>query len=193
MDIKTDSNKNGIRRRPLIFLDLEMTGLQTQKHEIIEIGALKVNPEPPFEIIEELEIKVKPKNIQSADKDALKIVGYSEEAWRKAVDLQLALKKLDKFGAEGVMVGFNVTADWAFIDKAYFEQGRLDPFHFRRLDVMSMAYLVLFDEESIKRFGLGELCRFFGINRDGKHQALDDAKVTYLVFKKLFEYTEKRK
>lgn len=192
MDIKTDSNKNGIRSRSLIFLDLEMTGLETQKHEILEIGAMKVNPQTPFEIVDELEIKVKPKNIRTADKDSLKIVGYTEEGWKNALDLDSALKKLDKFASEGVIIGFNVAVDWAFLDKAYFEHGRLDPFHFRRLDVMSMAYLVLFEEQSIKRFGLGELCKFFNIEREGKHQALDDAKSTYLVFKELFEYTKKR-
>lgn len=190
MDIKQDSTNNDVRIRPLIFLDLEMTGLRVQKHEIIEIGALKVNPVPPFDTIQEFEVKVKPERLEDADKDALKIVGFTEEEWKDAESLTDALEKLDKFAEGGIIVGFNVTNDWAMLEKAYFSLGRQDPFHFRRMDVMSMAYLVLFNEMRVKRFGLGELCRFLGVPRDRQHRALDDARVTYLVFKKLFDYTK---
>ena len=36
MDIKTDAHKTLMRNRPLIFLDLESTGLEVQKQEIID-------------------------------------------------------------------------------------------------------------------------------------------------------------
>lgn len=186
MDIKTDAHKTNMRKRPLIFLDLEMTGLEIQRHEIIEIGALKVSFKKPFQILDELEIKVQPRYLEQADKQALKIVGFSEEGWKDAIPLKNALDRLDQFSKDGVLVGFNVTADWAMLDKAYFSLGKQDPFYYHRLDVMSMAYLKLFSKTSIKRFSLGSICKYLGIERGDKHRALDDARTTYLVFKRLF-------
>lgn len=186
MDITLDAHKTIMRNRPLIFLDLEMTGLQTQKHEIIEIGALKVSQRKPFKVLAELEIKVKPENLGKADKEALKIVGFSKEGWQDALSLKEALSLLDQFAENGILVGYNVTADWAILDKAYFSLGRQDPFYYHRLDVMSMAYLKLYSKISIKRFSLGNICKYLKIPRENKHRALDDAKTTYLIFKKLF-------
>lgn len=185
MDITTDTHKTILRARPLIFLDLETTGLEIQKQEIIEIGALKVKSEKPFEITAELNLKVQPEKVELASKDSLKIVGYSEAAWLKAVSLKKALKLLDDFAQQGVLVGFNISFDWAMLDKAYFEQGRQDPFYYHRLDVMSMAYLKLFPNSQMKRFSLGEICQYFAIERKTAHQALDDAKASYEVFKRL--------
>lgn len=186
MDIKTDSNHTVMRSRPLIFLDLEATGLQIQRHEIIEIGALKVKAKKPFPVVEQLEVRIKPSNMKVADRGALKLVGYSDERWEDAISLAEALKRLDDFAEDGVLVGYNVSFDWAMLDRAYYNLGRSDPFYYHRLDVMPIAYQKLFSEKEVKRFSLGEICKYFKITRENKHQALDDAKATYLVFKKLF-------
>lgn len=186
MDIKTDAKKITLRQRYLIFLDLETTGLLVQKHEIIEIGALKVSPRKPFNVVGELSIKVKPENIEKADKTALKITGYSAEEWVSAVSIKEALAELDEFTDGGMLAGYNVSFDWAFLDKAYFSLEKQDPFYYHRLDVMPMAYLKLFSKRSLKRFSLGEICQYLGVKQDIKHRALDDARTTYLVFKKLF-------
>ena len=67
---------------PISFIDLEMTGLEGTRHEIVEIGLLKVS-QPDLEIIESWDVKVKPQNIAVADPEALKICGYDEEKWKK--------------------------------------------------------------------------------------------------------------
>lgn len=185
MNIKTDSHKTILRHRPLIFLDLEFTGLETQKHEIIEIGALKVEPKKPFKILAEFSLRVRPRNIETADKQALKITHYSKEDWKDGLELNEALKKLDDFADNGVLVGYNVSADWAMLDKVYFKEGRQDPFYYLRIDVCSIAYAKLFSKRALKRFSLGEVSKYLKVDRGQQHRALDDSKTTYLVFKKL--------
>lgn len=187
MDVKQKSEYKDMMGRPLIFLDLEATGLRIQRHEILEIGALKVSPENPYKVLDKLEIKVKPEYMRRADKDALKLVGYTDKEWESAISLKEALEKLDKFGKEGVLAGYNVSFDWAMLDKAYFSLGRIDPFYYHRLDVMPMAFIKLHDQSKLKRFSLGEISDYFGIKRDVTHRALSDAEATYLVFKKLIE------
>lgn len=187
MNIKQDKNPSEMRNRPLIFLDIESTGLEIQKHEIIQIGALKTGSKKPFKTVAELNIKVKPERIKDADKDALKIVGYTEAGWKDAISLQEALVILDDFAKGGIIVGYNVNFDWAILNQAYHSLGRVDPFYYHRVDVMSMAYQTFFPKKEIKRFSLGEICTHLKINRDAAHDAFDDAKVTYLVFKKLMK------
>lgn len=187
MDIRQNAHKTTIRQRNLIFLDIETTGLEVQKHEIIEIGALKVAPKKPFKILRQLDIKVQPKHIERASQDALKINGYSKKEWQDAVSLRSALRQLDMFAQDGILVGYNVSFDWAFLDCAYFSLGKQDPFYYHRLDVMPMAYIKLFPKRSLKRFSLGEVSNYFKIQQDVKHRALDDAKTTYLIFKQLFD------
>lgn len=185
MDIHSVDQTTTYRVRPLIFLDLETTGLDVQKHEIIEIGAIRVNSQKPFEIEEELSLKIIPLHIESADKEALKIVGYSDESWQEAIPLEKALQILENFSKQGVMTGFNVSFDWAFLHKAYSCIGKEEPFHYHRLDVLSMAYLQLFNKKNIKKFSLSVICDELKVPRGNKHHALVDAKATYLVFKKL--------
>lgn len=177
------------RDRDLIFIDLETTGLSVLEHEILEIGALKVENKRPFKVLEELEIKIKPKNLEKADKTALKIVGFSEEEWKDAIDLEEGLKLLEKFGEGGVLAGYNVSFDWAMLNKAYFNLGKVEPFYYQRVDVMSMAFDKLQNQQKLKRFSLGEVARFFDIKQDSYHRALADIKITHEVFKKLLEVT----
>ncbi|MCL5409878.1 MAG: 3'-5' exonuclease [Patescibacteria group bacterium] len=187
MDIHTDTSHTTLRQRPLIFLDTETTSLVVQENELIEIGALKVEPHKPFKILDELNVKVKPNHLDKASNASLKIVQYSDYDWQDALSLKAALVKLDKFAEGGVLVGFNTSFDWGVLDRAYYKIGKYDPFYYHRLDVMPMAYLKLFGDPQIKRFSLGELCQFFKIDRAHKHQALDDTKATYQLFLKLME------
>jgi len=71
--------KNGskMKERDLVFLDLEMTGLKID-NEIIEIGWLRVD-QKTLEIKEEVNIKIKPKRIDLADRKALEIINYNEK------------------------------------------------------------------------------------------------------------------
>ena len=48
-----------VKSAPISFIDLEMTGLEGSKHEIVEIGLVKVS-QPELEIIEKWEAKVRP-------------------------------------------------------------------------------------------------------------------------------------
>jgi DNA polymerase-3 subunit epsilon len=187
MNIKQDKNPSEMRDRPLIFLDIESTGLEIQKHEIIQIGALKTDSKKPFKIVDQINIKIKPERIKDADKDALKIVGYTEAKWKDGITLKEALAILDEFAKGGIIVGYNVNFDWAILNHAYHGFGRVDPFYYHRVDVMSMAYLKFFSIKTLKRFSLGEICTHLKIKRDAAHDALDDARVTYLVFKKLMQ------
>src|SRR5438105_2266671 len=85
------AKKGPMGKRPLLFLDLETTGLNPGQHEITEIGALLVS-QPDFQIISTYQSKVMPTHLETATPEALQIGHFNLETWqREAKPLEVAL------------------------------------------------------------------------------------------------------
>lgn len=180
--------KNGLKmkERDLIFLDLEMTGLKID-HEIIEIGWLRVD-QKTLEVKEETNIKIQPKRLDLADQKAFEINGYNEEDWKQAESIESAMKIFIEKCSGCILCGYNFVYDWAWLYHTLNKLGAFNPpFYYHKLDIMSMAYIILKDEISVDNFSLSNICRFLDINREKCHNALYDAKFTFEVYKKLIE------
>jgi DNA polymerase III epsilon subunit-like protein len=179
--------KINFRDRDLLFIDLEMTGLDVEKHEIVEIAALLVDSKT-FEIKGEYHSKAKPVHFETADPDINKILDYTEENWKDAKAIQLVLKELAEFAPNAHLVGYNSAADFMFLDKAFLREGTYlnQFFDYHLLDVYSLAYIYFNDQKSPERLRLRMVAEELGVKvPEGKHNALDDVKTTYKVFLKL--------
>lgn len=167
----------------LAFIDTETSG-RGFEHEIIEIAVVRASGYN-FSLIDEWEIKVKPQRIEIAEPESLKINGYSEEEWRDAVALEEAMKIFLKKTENAILVAHNLVFDWYFIHKALEECSLKSTFWFKGLDTISLAWLKLRDKSEIKNLSFRELTRYFGIEQEKMHRALDDTQATYELFKKL--------
>ena len=192
MQVTPDHHKKGkkpkdFRDRKLIFIDLEMTGSDPDKHEIIEIGWLIVEGRT-FKVLSEYEAKIKPEHIESADPEGIKVAGYSEEGWKGAKDLKDAVKKLANVAPNAYLTGSVIHNDWQFLERA-FEKFKVRPnFSLRTLSVDSIAYSKLYNQKKIKAVGMRSgIAKYFKIKYPEEHGALVDAKLSYEVFKKLME------
>lgn len=174
------------RERNLVFVDIETTGLNPELHEITEIGALVVEPRG-FEVIKEYSAKVKPEKIESADSEALELTGYSEKAWKEAKPLGEALDEFNKLSPGGILIGYNFTFDWSFLERAFLKFKITPNFDYHRIDVMSIAYFKILDDPEAKELRLSRMCERFGIRRGREHSALEDARATYKLFLKLMK------
>ena len=103
----------GFKDRPVLFIDLEMTGLDVAHHEIIEIAALITRP-PKFDIINSFYAKVLPTHIETADSQALEITGYNPKLWQDAIPLRQALEELSTFAPDCILAGWSVQNEWKF-------------------------------------------------------------------------------
>lgn len=176
------TNKGPMRHRPLLFLDLETTGLNPGVHEITEIGALLVS-QPEFEVLKTFEAKTLPTHLETASPEALQIGHFDAALWQKeGRPLKEALLELSEIGQGAILAGFNLTFDWAFLQNSFNEVGLPDPFYYHRYDVMSSAFSMLYHQVNINKFSLRECCQFFGISNRKAHTALADAQATYEVF-----------
>src|SRR3990167_5836579 len=105
-----------MKKHNLAFIDIEATGLDVSKHEIIEIGCIITTPK--FKIIEEFELKIKPEKIENADPVSLKVSHYDPDLWQSAHALKDAIKIFSKKVKDCIMVGHNVAFDSGFLEYA---------------------------------------------------------------------------
>ncbi len=174
------------------FLDTETTGLDPKKHEIIEFGALsaKRNLDGSMEIIKTVEFKVAPQRIDLADPYALKVNGYSEEAWLNSVPLTEKHNViLDLLADADYLVGQNLIFDLRFIHNSFLSAGVLPPVFPQYYDTHQMGKTLL-QEGKLKSSSLDGMCAHFDIKSNGRaHTALVDVKRTYELFNKLSKMT----
>lgn len=187
------TNKGSMRVRPMLFLDLETTGLNCGQHEITEIGAVLVS-QTDWQVVKTYEAKVLPTHLETATPEALQIGHFDLKVWQaEGRPLRQALEELSELGQGAVLSGFNVTFDWAFLQVSLNEVGLPDPFYYHRHDVMSAAFNMLYDRSEFSKFSLSECCRFFGVTNRRAHSALSDAQATYEVFMGLMKLLESQK
>lgn len=181
----------GMKQQNLAFIDLETTGLDLEHHEIIEIGCVltqqieRKNKGPELEIREEFDIKISPGHIETADPKSLKINGYSKKEWGNAISIKEAVKIVSEKTKGAIMVGHNVSFDWAFLERAFLQNNIPNQMHYHKLDTVVIAFAKLYDTPKMDQFSLKNLCDYFNIENKKAHTALSDAKATYELYRQL--------
>lgn len=178
---KKSDKEIDLRKRSLVFIDLETTGLDFTKHEIIEVACLVVDPKT-LKIKKRYQSKVAPEHLETADPVALELVGFSPKAWKRAKPLGKVIKKLNSLAPGGIFIGWNVSFDKAFLEKAARENGIILDFDYHWIDVMSLFYEESFSNENIKRLNLGHICEVLGTPRKDAHTAMGNVKTTLKVY-----------
>ena len=150
-----------MKKHNLAFIDLETTGLDFTKHEIIEIGCVITTPR--LKVIEKFEIKIKPKRIKNADPVSLKITHYNKKDWRQASSLENAIQILLKKVNDCIMIGQNVSFDSGFLEYNFAKKNLKNSMHYHKLDTISVAWAKLHKNKNMKHFSLREMCKKFGV------------------------------
>jgi len=176
-----------IKERPLVFVDLEFSGLAAD-NEILQIGAVLVS-QPAFEPIGEFSVRVHPRRLENADRKALKLIGYSARKWKDAIPLKDALEQFNAFADDAVLVGYNVVGDFYQLKKSFYEVDIKPTYHWQVLDVQSMIFAELY-RSGMDGFRMREVVRYYRLKGGPWHDALADARATLEIFKKLMRRIE---
>lgn len=164
----------------IAFLDLETTGLDPARHDIIEIGLVLVSAKT-LTIVQQHSVRVRPERLEQAEAEALAINGYDERAWKDAVSLREALEELAPLIEGTLVAGHNVGFDWSFLEAGFKRASLpLPEVDYHRLDTASLAW-PLHSNHDTTSLSLSEVCRYLGIYRPSPHRALDDARCAYEV------------
>jgi len=154
------------------IVDIEANGSDVQKHQIIEIAALKIKDN---KVIAKFESLVKCDEI---NEHITNITGISAEDTKDAPNLKDVLYDFKVFLGESVFVAHDVRFDYDFISKSLMKVG-LEPLLNRSLCSLSLA------ERSLAsyRYGLSYLCDYFNLNPEANHhRAMSDVVTTYRLF-----------
>jgi len=184
-----------MRKHKLAFIDTETTGFLPDKHELIEIGGIIVeqdweNEKPSFKIVDEFEIKIKPKHIESADPVSLRVNKYDIADWVFAYSLSEGLNLFNQKTKDCIMVAHNLCFDYSFLEKAFVETGIENQMHYLKIDTITLAFAKLHNNKDINKYSLRFLCEYFKIENKNSHTALSDARALFELYQKLITYGE---
>lgn len=159
-----------------VCIDLETTGLDPKRDRIIEIGAVKVERE---KVTGEWETFVNPE--RKLEERIVELTGIRDEQLAGARKIAEILPELFAFLGDYALLGHSVLFDFAFLKKAAVNE-RL-AFERKGIDTLKIARKYLKDLESRS---LESLCRYYNIPHKA-HRALEDARATVLLYRKLSE------
>lgn len=173
--------------QPLCFIDCETSGLNAERHVVLEVGALLTDPTGRL-ILEEYEAKVavSAEDIAQAEPRALEINGYQPALWADALPAQRVAAQVHRLTDNHRLVGSNPAFDAAFLRKMLHSQGMRAGWSHRLIDVSSMAWPLSVLGHIGPKTGLAELCKSLGLTPEpAVHRALNGARCAWQVYNAL--------
>jgi CRISPR-associated protein Cas2 len=168
-----------IKKRSIVALDIETTGLDVTTDKILSIGAVKQNSDKEIERLYRI-IKID----STIPAKIVKLTGLSQQlVEEKGVDLATALTELKEFIGKSMVVGYNIVFDWGFIENGYaiIGQERLDS---RLVDLMQV---VRKKEAFLDNFRFETVLKNYKIENHSPHNSMSDAEATVKLMTKLIE------
>ena len=158
-----------------IVLDLETTGLDSSKNEILEVGALLV---VDGEVIEEYSALIL--TLKEIDNEILNLTGLTQEQIeQEGKQLREVLPELKDFIGKRKIIGHNIFFDLKFLTKAFAKENI--PFSIKNVeDTLKIAKRQCIETKD-KKYDLVSLAEHFGIKYNA-HRALEDCRATFEVY-----------
>ncbi|MCI0799109.1 MAG: 3'-5' exonuclease [Chloroflexi bacterium] len=164
--------------------DLECTGLDPQRHEIIQIARVVIDT-VDHHIVTSLTMSqyIQPTRWDQRDDEAMEVNGLTlSKLQAEGISPDLALEYFcqDVNWDETVLAAWGVDFETKFLREAFRQVGRDVPFHYKVIDVRSLGHLPRARMGFSEYMGLGESCDFYSVHFDRgmAHDALYDATKT---------------
>lgn len=164
-----------LENKTFVVFDIETTGLDYRKDEIIELGAVKV---VNGEIKESFATLIKPNQLIS--EEITNINGITNEMVANSPIFGNVIADFYKFTKGCILVAHNAEFDTTFIK----EHGKKYRFKFENeiVDTLAIARTYL---KQLRHHKLKNLCEYFDVSLINAHRALDDTVATAKCFIKM--------
>jgi DNA polymerase III epsilon subunit-like protein len=178
--------------RDILIIDIEATGVDFQKHELIELGAVLLDKKTLKEK-RNFESLIKPRFWRRRDPEAMAVNKLTWDLLKSAPTGQAALKKFQKtFGTKVIIANYGTILDTAMLRLAYKQAGLKYQFDYHVFDIWPLCYLYmakqkkLTNREKFSGFSLEEIAAHFKIKvPSARHTALADCRLEAEVLRKL--------
>lgn len=159
--------------KKLISLDIETTGLDSERDAIIEIGAVRFRGSREEDIFQTLVNPGRP-----LPPNIIDLTGITDDMLAGQPRLSQVLEELEHFVGEAPILGHSIKFDLAFLKpKGLFAYNQT-------LDTYDLASVLLPDAA---RYGLSALASRLKVPVQEKHRALPDAQTTRMVYLRLMD------
>ncbi|MGA1478467.1 MAG: exonuclease domain-containing protein [Candidatus Actinomarina sp.] len=165
--------------KPLVVLDIETTGVNPKKDNIIELYMMKIFDNNQ---IDEYHSKFKiDTNIPFFISE---LTGIYDWHLKNSPRIQSELKNIKSFLENTITVGHNLNFDLSFLSYT-FEKNNIDIKFNEKIDTLKLSRALL--RNKIKNHKLSTLSHYFKTKNENKHNAKDDVFTTYEIFQKLLD------
>ena len=155
-----------------IVLDLETTGTNVDKDEIIEIGALLVKE---HSIINSLQLLIQ----QDVPAIITELTGISNTDTKNGQKPENALKELNEFISGRSVVGYNIRGfDSKILKNACLKYETPYPLTYKVIDVLEIVRR----DTGLKSYKMQEIAEIHGIDVPAQHRALPDCKTCLAIY-----------
>ena len=170
----TKKSDLSILPKQFVVVDIETTGLDSEKHEIIEIGAIKVNRDS--DVHTTYTALVKPE--KRMPQHITVITGITQEMLvQNGENLTDVMHEFLSFVGDLRLVFFNAPFDYAFLSKAAHRNAtKIDNPVSCALSMARRAW------PGLQSYKLSELAKMGGLDTRGNHRALKDCELTMIVY-----------
>lgn len=162
-----------------ITIDIETTGLDPEKDEILEIAAIKYIENNEAEIFSRV-VKVQ----NPLTKEISELTGITDDFLLKnGMDIETALKDFWNFVGRAKLVGYNISFDMSFLRNASIEH-KIKMQANKCIDVLQLARRKVKDTKNYK---MSTVASELGIEMAQKHRAESDCRLAFEIYRKLNE------
>ena len=173
----------------LCFLDFETTGLDKERHDIIDVAAVRVtgDPGPDWESTWRetvvIDSKVKPAH-PYVEPFVARLNGYSPKAWEDARSLPDVLVELYDAINNSIICGSNPQFDYDFVKSGFEALGWNFPrmLSHHKIDVPMLGIKMLL-EGKVEKIRQNVLAQHFGLGEQ-EHRAMTDVRQCMEIFRK---------
>lgn len=167
-------SEEGLSKDYVVF-DFETTGLDSNKDEIIEIGAVKISK---GKIVSTFSAFIKPS--VAIPEEITELTHITEEMVADAPAINYVLPDFYKYCYGCGLVAHNIAFDYGFLSNI--AKKMMYNFDNPQYDTMILARNKL---KGLKNYKLGTICEYLGVSLVGAHRAVNDCLATAKVFLKL--------
>lgn len=176
--IVIDAETETLNDTTFVVFDIETTGFNPWKEDLLEIGAVKVQD---GQVVAKFHSLIKPG--KAISDEIQKLTGITPEMVQDAPQPEQVLTDFMKFAAGGVLVAHNASFDMGFIKakhQTFFGEKISPPY----LDTLTLARSVW---TRFKSYRLNTLAKELGIELANHHRAVDDAQCAAGILAKALE------
>lgn len=167
------------KKKEFVVMDIETTGLDCNRDEIIEIAALKISENETEEFSALLSCS------KSLPPFIVELTGISDKLLsEEGIELKRALEVMKAFVGEKTLVGYNINFDMKFINHNL-KKLNIEPLQNKCVDVLN---IVKKENMYLDSYKLEAVLSEYGIEGSLEHRALSDAKQTLKLLDKLNDF-----